>query len=188
MPTSPLPNCSVSLPPPLWDAVLVVVPLSPPHAARKAAAAVEPPLRARNLRRETGSATARATALRGGGAGPSGCVLSAISSPPRWFALLLVPYGRAGAAGSKSAISWPWRGGSDPFRALRRRGGHVVLPQSGEAFSAEALPGRRRRAVAGGDDRGCGLRQRLVLLGRLDGAVGLGLGRCRGRQVGDDRR
>src|ERR1044072_2004506 len=58
MPTSPLPNCSraaSSPPPPPPIAVVVVLSSSSPQAARNAAVAAEPPVRARTLRRETGS-------------------------------------------------------------------------------------------------------------------------------------
>src|SRR3954465_15385735 len=66
MPTSPFPNCAVSSPPaplPLWEAVVVVVSLSLPQAARNAADAADPPVRAMNFRRETGSLASRATAF-----------------------------------------------------------------------------------------------------------------------------
>src|SRR4051794_38598175 len=57
MPTSPLPNWAVSLAPPPEPIVavvsLVVVPLSSPQAARKAAIAVELPPTARKRRRDT---------------------------------------------------------------------------------------------------------------------------------------
>src|SRR3954452_4180959 len=67
MPTSPLPNWAVSpVASPLWEAAVVaVVPLSSPHAARKAARAVEPPVSAMNFRRETGSPARRAIVLSG---------------------------------------------------------------------------------------------------------------------------
>jgi plastocyanin len=103
MPMSPLPNCSVSLPPPLFTAVVVVVPLSLPQAARKAAAAAEPPVSAMNFRRETGSLTARATAFCGGAPDLSRSVLSGISSLLGWFPFLRFPYATPGAAGSQSA-------------------------------------------------------------------------------------
>src|ERR1700754_537600 len=64
MPTSPLPNCSVPvLPPPLPPIVVVVLLLSLPQAARKAASAVEPPVTASSLRRDTGSLVTRSSAL-----------------------------------------------------------------------------------------------------------------------------
>src|SRR4051794_3558657 len=78
MPTSPLPNCAVSLgPDPLCEAVVVVVPLSSPQAARKAVRAADPPVSAMNFRRETGSLARRETALPGTS---SLCLLSGMSS------------------------------------------------------------------------------------------------------------
>ena len=75
---SPLPNCSVSLVPPLIavEVVVVLVLLSLPQAARKAAAAAEPPVNAMNLRRDTGSLTARATAFCAGASAFSSSLLS----------------------------------------------------------------------------------------------------------------
>ena len=64
MPTSPLPNFSVPVSPAAAAVlVVVVVPLSLPQAARKAASAVEPPVTASSLRRETGSLATRDSAL-----------------------------------------------------------------------------------------------------------------------------
>src|SRR5690349_3863171 len=75
MPRSPLPNWAVSLSPPPPPIIVVVVESSSlPQAARNAAAAAEPPVRAMNWRRETF------------------CLLSDISSSPRWFALPLPLY------------------------------------------------------------------------------------------------
>src|SRR3954452_14868092 len=65
MPTSPLPNFSAP-DPAVAAAVLVavvVVALSLPQAARKATRALEPPVTASSLRRETGSLTRRDSAL-----------------------------------------------------------------------------------------------------------------------------
>src|SRR5947199_6865913 len=88
MPTSPLPNSAVSLLPPLIGVVPVVVVLllSLPQAARKAASAVEPPPTARNLRLDWG---------------PASCLISAIAwSPPG--RLLALPYGGGDTGGSES--------------------------------------------------------------------------------------
>src|ERR1700759_5046934 len=63
MPTSPLPNCSVPVLPPPLPAIVVVLLLSLPQAARKAASAVEPPVTASSLRRDTGSLVTRSSAL-----------------------------------------------------------------------------------------------------------------------------
>src|ERR1700760_450190 len=68
MPMSPLPNCSVSdfIPAAFgFDSLVTIVVLlpPPPQAARRAASPVPPPT-AMNLRRDTGSFTSRATALR----------------------------------------------------------------------------------------------------------------------------
>src|ERR1700712_4374139 len=70
MPMSPLPNCSVSdfIPSFIgFDSLVTIVVLlpPPPQAARRAASPVPPPT-AMNLRRDTGSLTSRATALRSG--------------------------------------------------------------------------------------------------------------------------
>src|ERR1700761_477909 len=98
MPTPPLPNSAVSLLPPvdfsLAGIVLDELELSLPQAARKAARAAEPPVRAMNLRRDTGSAAARAIALRAGGASCSRSLVSGIGRLLSWFAHLSVPYGR----------------------------------------------------------------------------------------------
>src|ERR1700761_1514878 len=96
MPTSPLPNSAVSLPPlpPPIAVVPLVVELLLPQAARKAATAVELPPTARNLRLDTGFAS---------------CFVSAIcESPPS--RLPNSPYGRDAGGGSKSAD------GDDCFR------------------------------------------------------------------------
>src|SRR3954454_3117048 len=90
MPMSPLPNWAVSLvPPPEPIAAvvsLVVVPLSSPQAARKAAIAVELPPTARKRRRDTGSLS---------------CLISAIwRSPPGRLPVPL--YGKPPPGGSKS--------------------------------------------------------------------------------------
>src|SRR6201985_3071849 len=70
MPMSPLPNVSVSDFIPAFDGfdslvTIVVLLPPPPQAARRAASPVPPPT-AMNLRRDTGSLTSRATALRSG--------------------------------------------------------------------------------------------------------------------------
>src|SRR5215207_11253598 len=88
MPMSPLPNLAVSLAPPpdFIASVVVVVPLSSPQAARKAATAVVLPPTARNLRRETGSLS---------------CLMSAIWRVPPGR-LLASTYGEPAPGGSKS--------------------------------------------------------------------------------------
>src|SRR3982750_2484569 len=67
MPMSPLPNWAVSLAPPPDPIAavvsLVVVPLSSPQAARKAAIAVELPPTARKRRRDTGSLSCLISAI-----------------------------------------------------------------------------------------------------------------------------
>src|SRR5215218_5920182 len=89
MPMSPLPNLAVSLAPPpdFIASVVVVVPLSSPQAARKAATPVALPPTARNLRRETGSLS---------------CLMSAIWRVPP-SRLLAPTYGGPAPGGSKSA-------------------------------------------------------------------------------------
>src|SRR3954447_1370238 len=87
MPTSPLPNSAVSLLPAGFVAVVpVVLLLSLPQAARKAASAVEPPPTARKRRLDWG---------------PASCLISAIAwSPPG--RLLALPYGGGDTGGSES--------------------------------------------------------------------------------------
>src|SRR3954452_22025265 len=96
MPTSPFPNSAVSSPPPPFDAELavVVVPLSLPQAARNAAAAVDPPVSARNLRRENGALASLAIDFLG------------ISAPPS-FAASAFPYGSTEASGSATPEPTP---------------------------------------------------------------------------------
>ena len=102
---SPWPNCAVS-PPPLLAAVVavvVLVPLSLPQAARNAARAAEPPVSAMNLRRETGSWATRAMALRGAAVGASGfsrSLLWGISSLLAGLRFSGFPYAPGGPAGS----------------------------------------------------------------------------------------
>src|ERR1700710_2636140 len=89
MPTSPLPNCSVPvLPPPPLPSIVVVVLLllSLPQAARKAASAVEPPVTASSLRRDTGSLVTRSSALG---------LLATAMLPPRSRGSLTPPTGGA---------------------------------------------------------------------------------------------
>src|SRR4051794_14438647 len=86
MPTSPLPNCSVPvLPPPLPAIVVVVLLLSLPQAARKAASAVEPPVTASSLRRDTGSLVTRSSALG---------LLATAMLPPRSRIVITPTYGK----------------------------------------------------------------------------------------------
>src|SRR5690349_11785001 len=176
MPTSPLPNWAVSLvPPPEPMAsviVVVVVPLSSPQAARKAATAVELPPTARNLRRDTGSLS---------------CLISAIWRVPPGR-LLAPTYGErtpggsesadgdcrrertgagredAGSGGARSRLDRLGPGrvgpGDDALRRDRRRGGGLppgrvrgiglagMDPGRGAAVARVAAPGRlpaRRR-------------------------------------------
>src|SRR4051794_1334469 len=87
MPTSPLPNSAVSLLPAGFAAVVPLLLLSLPQAARNAASAVEPPPTARNLRLDWG---------------PASCLMSAIAkSPPG--RLLALPYGGGDTGGSESS-------------------------------------------------------------------------------------
>src|SRR5436305_12390129 len=107
MPTSPLPNCSVPvLSPPLPPMVVVVLLLSLPQAARKAASAVEPPVTASSLRRDTGSLVTRSSALG---------LLATAMLPPR-SRVGHQPHLREGRVGG-SAPS----GGEDGRSAMRRR-------------------------------------------------------------------
>src|SRR6476646_11019992 len=63
MPMSPLPNFSVPVLAAALLVAIVVVSPSSPQAARKTARAVEPPVTASSLRRETGSLATRERAL-----------------------------------------------------------------------------------------------------------------------------
>src|ERR1700710_758550 len=104
MPMSPLPNWAVSLLPPLIAVeAVVLVPLALPQEARRAAVAAEPPVSAMNLRRETGSLTARATALWAGAPAFSRSLLSGMIRLLAGFLLLPLPYAAPGPAGSQSA-------------------------------------------------------------------------------------
>ena len=117
--------------------VVVVVPLSLPQAARKAASAVEPPVSAMNLRRETGSLATRDSALS------LFATAIASSSVADWFCPTRPP--RAGSATVGSATS---RGAGGARRASRRGCG-PARGRCGRRPRRSAPAGRWRRRGGG---------------------------------------
>src|SRR6188472_1805251 len=101
MPTSPLPNWAVSLPPPEpIELVVVVVPLSSPQAARKAASPAEPPPTARKRRRDCGPARSLISAI-------SICLLVRFHAPS---------YGEGGAVDQNPPMAISTAGGGERTR------------------------------------------------------------------------
>src|SRR5215203_3474460 len=151
MPTSPLPNCSVSPPPAdgvvVLGAMVVLLSLSLPQAARKAAAAAEPPVSAMNLRRETGSFTAWATAPDAGRSGLSRSVLSDMSPVSSLGVCINCPYASAVATRSQSGQKGPsllWK------QTQRTSAGAPSTGETSDSASVGRFAGLHRKASQSG--------------------------------------
>src|SRR3954465_8637542 len=115
MPTSPLPNWAVSLSPEGFIAVVSVLLLSLPQAARNAARAVEPPPAARKRRLDWG---------------PASCLISAIGGR-LLVVCLLTPTGRAARVDQNLRMTAGGRTRGAGLLAL----GSIVSVQSGAALA-----------------------------------------------------